>query len=137
MQIERQNASSRPEMRYLSYYGYAHALAYGSSLESIRACETAARREFYNPELHLNLARVYAMSDKTTRALAALETGLRYHPDHAGLRAELVRLDRRAPPALGFLSRDHAVNVWLGRSLGGLLSRRSHSSISSRVAGAS
>ena len=136
IQVERQRAVARPQMRYLSYYGLALAQANGATPEAIRACEAAARRDFFNPDLLLNLGRVYVLAGKTTRALSTFEQGLRLAPSHPALRAELARLDRRQQPPLAFLPRNHSVNRLLGRvraSLrqryaGGLAATRSTSS---------
>lgn len=114
--FERADGAKQPPMIYLSYYGYSMARAEDRpSPESIRACETAARREFMSPELQLNLGRVYAMAGKMSRALAAFEKGLRLNPKHRALREELRRFDRRGRPPVGFLARDHPLNKWMGR----------------------
>jgi tetratricopeptide (TPR) repeat protein len=113
--IERQHSSARPQMRYLSYYGLALAQSRGATPEAIQACETATRRDFFNPDLFLNLGRVYALAGKTTKALAAFEHGLAFAPGHKALRAELTKLDRREPPPLSIVSRNHAANKFLGK----------------------
>jgi hypothetical protein len=113
--IERQQTVTRPEMRYLSYYGLSLALAHGATPEAIRACEVAVRDGFYDPHLLLNLSLVYVMAGKTTKALATLEYGLKRTPYHHGLRSERAKNDRREPPPLSIVSRDHVVNIWLGR----------------------
>lgn len=113
--IERQHGVTRPQMRYLSYYGLSLANSRGATPEAIQACETAARRDFFNPDLILNLGRVYALANKTTKALAALERGLAMAPSHKTMRAELAKLDRRGPPPLSIVSRNHPINKMLGR----------------------
>jgi tetratricopeptide (TPR) repeat protein len=112
---EVQRGVKRPQMRYLSYYGLSRAQAFGATPQSIQACETAARRDFFNPDLLLNLGRVYLLAGKTTKALAAFERGLGIAPSHKGLRAEFTKIDRRAAPPLGIVSRSHPLNKWLGR----------------------
>lgn len=134
MQIERQRAAPRPEMRYLSYFGYAHALAYGAGQEALRACETAAKREFYNAEVFLNYGRVLSMAEKTTRALAAFERGRRLAPTNTALQLEINRLERRRRPPIAFLSRNHAVNIWLGRTLATMRLRSARAVFSPREA---
>ena len=127
MQIERQRGARRPQMRYLSYYGLSMARAHGVTPAAIDACETAARRDFFNPDLQLNLGRVFLLAGKTTRALMAFERGLRLSPRHPALRAELARVDRRKRPAISALPRGHRINQWLGRlraSLGSAPERR-------------
>jgi len=112
---EVQRGVKRPQMRYLSYYGLSRAQAFGATPQAIQACETAARRDFFNPDLLLNLGRVYLLAGKTTKALSAFERGLGLAPTHRGLLAELTRIDRRAAPPLGLVSRSHPLNKWLGR----------------------
>ena len=113
--IERQRGVARPQMRYLSYYGFALAGVHGATPEAVQACETAARRDFFNPDLLLNLGRVYLMAGKTTRALAAFERGLILSPKHSALAQEMTRWNRRKAPPLSMLPRTHPLNHWLGR----------------------
>ncbi len=112
---EVQHGVKRPQMRYLSYYGLSRAQAFGATPQSVQACETATRRDFFNPDLFLNLGRVYLLAGKTTKALAAFERGLDLASSHKGLRAEFAKIDRRAAPPLGIVSRSHPLNKWLGR----------------------
>jgi hypothetical protein len=113
--IERQHGVTRPQMRYLSYYGLSLAQSRGATPDAIQACETASRRDFFNPDLLLNLARVYLLAGKTTKALVALERGLELAPAHKGLLAEHDRVDRREAPPLSMVSRSHPLNKLLGR----------------------
>ncbi len=115
IQIEKQRSAKSPQMRYLSYYGLSLALVHGATPQAIQACETAVRRDFFNPDLYLNLGRVYQLAGKTTRALATFERGLALSPKHRALQDELSRLDRRGLPPLSMLSRKHPLNHWLGR----------------------
>jgi len=113
--IERQHGVTRPQMRYLSYYGLSLAQSRSATPEAIQACETASRRDFFNPDLLLNLGRVYLIAGKTTKALAAFERGLAMAPEHKALRAELGKFERRQPPPLSMVSRNHPFNKALGK----------------------
>lgn len=115
IQAERRRGIRRPQMRYLSFYGLSLALAKGATSEAVRACEVAARSEQATADLFLNLAKVYQMAGKLTRALDACERGLLMDPSHPALRALLSRLDRRRRPPLPFLRRSNALNRWLGK----------------------
>lgn len=115
IQIEKQRSAKTPQMRYLSYYGLSLAITHGATPEAVHACEASVRRDFYNPDLYLNLGRVYLLAGKTTRALATFERGLALAPKHRALRDELAKVDRRAAPPLPMLDRNHALNYWLGR----------------------
>jgi len=112
---EVQHGVKRPQMRYLSYYGLSRAQAFGATPQSIQACETAARRDFFNPDLLLNLGRVYLLAGKTTKALSAFQRGLELAPSHKGLLAEFTKIDRREAPPLGIVSRSHPLNRLLGK----------------------
>ena len=112
---EVQHGVKRPEMRYLSFYGLSRAQSQGITPQAIQACETAARRDAFNPDLFLNLGRVYLLAGKTTKALAAFERGLEAAPTHKGLLAERVKIDRRQPPPLSIVSRAHPLNKMVGK----------------------
>lgn len=118
MLLERGHNVQRQQMRYLSYYGLSIARAERPTPEAIRACETAVDRDSFNPDLYLNLGRVYLMAGKQTKALAAFERGLSIAPDHPELQVQLQITDRRKPPPLSFLSRKHPMNRWLGKVRG-------------------
>lgn len=122
VRVEREHNVVRPQMRYISYLGLSLAQAHRAP-EAIQACEMAARGEPYNPDLLLNLGRVHLMTGRLTLALATLERGRRLAPWHKGIAIELAKVDRRKPPTLRFLSRDHALNKLLGKWRAGLLSR--------------
>jgi tetratricopeptide (TPR) repeat protein len=113
--IERQHGVTRPQMRYLSYYGLSIAQSRSATPEAIQACETAARRDFFNPDLLLNLGRVFLIAGKTSKALASFERGLEMAPSHKALRAELGRFERRQPPPLSMIARQHPINKVLGK----------------------
>lgn len=115
MQLEREHGVRYPEMRYLSCFGLALALAGGSLEEALRACGTALERERDNPDLHLNLARVHLLAQDPSSALQAAVAGLALAPAHQGLRALMGAVERRRRPPLRFLTRDHPVNRVLGR----------------------
>jgi tetratricopeptide (TPR) repeat protein len=122
IRVEREHNVVRPQMRYISYLGLALAQAHRAP-EAIQACEMAARGEPYNPDLLLNLGRVHLMTGKLTLAIATLERGRRLAPWHMAIAIELAKVDRRKPPPLKFLHRDHPLNRVLGKLRAGLLSR--------------
>jgi len=115
VRVEKQRGANRPQMRYLSYYGLAMAMAHGPTPEVIQACRTAAERDFFSPELQLNLGKVYAMAGRATPALEAFERGLKLAPGNRVLWAEKRKLDRRKSPVIASLPRNHGVNRVLGR----------------------
>lgn len=120
MDIEKTRKVQRPQLRYLSYYGLSLARAHRVNREALRACETAARLDPWDPDLRLNLGRVYALAGKTSQALKTLMHGLALSPTHRVLRKELAKLDRRSKPPLSFLKRSHPLNLWIGKVRSGL-----------------
>ena len=109
---ERGRKVQRPQMRYLSYYGLASALSRKPTPESIRACEVAARTDSFNPDLELNLGKVYLLAGRRNKARAAFERGIALSPSHAGIKKELTRMERhdRAGGRRGFAF-DHALDA--------------------------
>jgi thioredoxin-like negative regulator of GroEL len=82
----RERANLRSRMHYLSYYGLSLALAHRPSEHAIGACAKAAAVDPFDLALQHNLATVYVLARKPTRALAVLEQ----------------------------LDRNHLLNRWLG-----------------------
>jgi len=123
MDIEQQRNVRQRKMRYLSYYGLSLAKARRAPEEAIDACLRAVGHDPKDAELYLNLGHVYALAGKTTRALKAFAYGLRLAPDHRQLLEQVTRLERRRPPILRRLDRDHLLNRWLGRLRAGAAPR--------------
>lgn len=117
-----QRASATP-MKYLSYYGLCLAMANGRLSEAMEICEQAVEAEFYNPDLYLNLGKVYLKAGDRARAFGALVRGLQLNPRHPGLIRAIRRLGLRRRPAVRFLGRAHLVNRLLGRLLRGQAQR--------------
>ena len=114
----RQNVESAPI--YLSYYGWSLARFSNRLTEARDFCEAAARREFYNPEVFLNLGRVYLRCGDRSRAFSAFVRGIRLNPRHPGLIQGLRRLGIRQRPVVRFFDRSHPLNRLLGRIRGSL-----------------
>ena len=110
------SAGALPSWRCLSYFGLSLALTNGAGMpEATRACESALKSDKYDAELYFNLGRVYILSGRHGKAIQTFERGLLEEPDHAGLREVLRKAERRASPVLSLLSRNHPLNVYLGR----------------------
>ena len=92
------------------------AVALGErNFESARTlCESAAKQEFFNPELYLNLARVYLSVGRRPEALRYLRRGQMIDPGHVEIREAIADLGMRRLPILPFLPRRHVVNRMLG-----------------------
>jgi len=115
LNLEEKSGNPAPRMKYLSYYGVSLSLAAGRTQEAIEMCEHALTVEFYNPDLYLNLAKVYLAAGQRRRAHKALCQGLRIERRHTGLLNEIRRMGLRRKPLFGFLPRGHILNRVTGR----------------------
>lgn len=112
---EERQASVRRQMKYLSYYGLSLALAYKPKREYVELCERAASQDSFDAELQANLAKVYLLARKKSKALSALVLGIRLDPTNRRLRKMLSSVDRRRAPLVPGLGRDHFLNRTAGR----------------------
>ena len=62
--------------RFRSGYALALALVRGQFLGAVELARAAVRQEFYNPDLYLNLARIYMAFDCKAESVRYLRRGL-------------------------------------------------------------
>jgi tetratricopeptide (TPR) repeat protein len=105
----------RANPRYRSYYGLGLAVVERRFNEGLELCRSAAKEEFFNPELYHNLARVHLAFGFKAEGIRYVRRGLMIDPGNAAMIDELRRLGVRRLPVLRFLPRRHAINRWLGR----------------------
>ena len=113
---ERRRETDHRTCRALSYLALCRAEAEGKAEPWLAVCEKAVKHGSQEPDVYLNLGRLYEKAGKRGRAVESLYRGLRLCPDHPTLLNEYARLERRNVPLLAFLHRDHPVNCWLGRT---------------------
>jgi len=77
-------------------------------------CESAAKQEFFNPDVYLNLARVYLVFGRRSEALRYLRRGQMIDPGNESIRLEMRELGSRRTPIVPFLPRGHPINRALG-----------------------
>lgn len=97
-----------------SLLGVAIARALRDFEESRVLCESAAKQEFFNPDLYLNLSRVYLEFGRKSEALRYLRRGQMIDPGHELIHRTIEELGRRRMPIVPFLPRRHLVNRALG-----------------------
>ena len=102
--------------RYRSSYAMALAFVRGQFLGAVELARAAVRQEFYNPELYLNLARIYLAFDFKADAIRFLRRALMVDPENEAVNAKLATLGVRRRPPLRFLPRGHMLNRFLGRA---------------------
>lgn len=105
----------RANPRYRSFYGLGLALVERRFDRALELCRSAAKEEFFNPELYHNLARVHLAFGFKAEAIRYLRRGLMIDPGNAAMQSELRGLGMRRRPVLSFLPRRHPVNRLLGR----------------------
>jgi len=77
-------------------------------------CESATQQEFFNPDVYLNLARVYLVFGRRSEALRYLRRGQMIDPGNETIKREMRALGRRRIPVVPFLPRRHPINRALG-----------------------
>ena len=97
-----------------SYLGYGLASRKKKYEEGLRHCEEAVRREVWEPETYLNLARTYLLRKELKRAVWALDRGLAMDPDHEEILSLRRKLGRRRKLTFPFLPRGHFLNRLVG-----------------------
>lgn len=99
-----------------SFLGLAIARSDGDFSQARALCEEAAKQEFFNPELYLNLAKVYLRFGRRSEALRYLRRGQMIDPGHQPIREAIASLGRRRLPIVPFLPRRHPLNRALGNA---------------------
>lgn len=101
--------------RFYSYLGYGIARYERRVREGLALCEHAVKREFYQPDNYLNLARTYLLANQRRKAIDAVIAGRQVDRRHRGLARLHRELGIRRPAVLPFLDREHLINRLLGR----------------------
>ena len=115
-----ERAASRPTRgvplpaRYYSYLGCAQARVENRVKEGLTYCEHAARDEFWDPEIWVNLSRTRLLADNRRGAVRAVNEGLAIDPTMKSLLFLCRELGVRQPPVISFLSRANPLNYLLG-----------------------
>jgi predicted Zn-dependent protease len=113
-QLRAAHAAASDHAQIRSFLGLAIARSESDFPAARELCEAAAKQEFFNPELYLNLAKVYLRFGRRSEALRYLRRGQMIDPGHAGIQRAIASLGRRRLPIVPFLPRRHPVNRVLG-----------------------
>ncbi|MCP4037453.1 MAG: hypothetical protein GY733_10990 [bacterium] len=107
--------NANPEhARARSYLGVCVAISERRFEDAVALCTSASKQEFFNPEVYLNLARVYLHFGFKVEGRRFLLRGQMIDPANEQIAAVLATLGQRVEPVLRFLPRRHFVNRWLG-----------------------
>lgn len=111
---ESERNGSLPSLFY-SYLGFGIAKFDRRTSEGLTLCRHALKKEFYQPENYVHLARTLLLTGDRKGAVATLERGLRLLPGHVELERLRIEMGRRRRPVVRFLSRHNILNLILGR----------------------
>jgi len=100
---------------FLSYYGLILAIGEGNFQDAINFCRAAILKAAHDPELYVNLCRVYSKAGQRKKALETLLEGLHQDRGNQRLLLEMKKMGCRRKPVFNFLSRDHFLNKTVGR----------------------
>ena len=98
----------------MSYYAWSLAVEEKKYENAASLALIAVKREFYNPEVYLNLGRIFVLSGRKGAAVKAFKKGLALDSKYARIWSELRSLGLRRPAPLSFLSRSNFINVYIG-----------------------
>lgn len=98
-----------------SFYGLALALGAGDWGRGRRLCEDAIADGTLDPELYVNLARVYLQLGRRDLAIEALETARAVDPEYRLALQLLQQVGQRRPPVFSFLTRSNPLNRLAGK----------------------
>lgn len=100
--------------RARSYLGVCVGICDRRFENAVALCTSASKQEFFNPEVYLNLARVYLHFGFKTEGRRFLLRGQMIDPANIEIASALEQLGARLSPVLRFLPRRHFINRWLG-----------------------
>jgi len=101
--------------RLLSYYGVCLAEVKGKVADGLEFCKTSISKDRFHADHYANLARVYIVGKARKKAIDALKKASTFDGDNT-LAGDLWKeIGKRKSPPVGFLRRDHPLNVIIGR----------------------
>jgi tetratricopeptide (TPR) repeat protein len=100
---------------YLSFLGLAIARAERKWDQSSELCEIAVQLKRSEVQFHLNLAEVYQLAGRRSKAIDTLDAALELFNDDERLKRARGRVEKRSTPVLSFLDRDNVLNKHLGK----------------------
>ena len=103
------------DSRFLSYRGLLLAICERRMSEGVSLCKQAISLAPSDPDVHLNLVRIYKSTGRRESAITVLRAAIRGGVKHKSLMREIQFLSPRSSPPLKSLHRDHALNKVLGK----------------------
>lgn len=103
----------------MSYYALCLLKVEDNYEKAVALSLMAAEKEFYNPEIFLNLGRIFLVKNQKQFAIKAFKRGLKFDQGDEAILREIKRLGVRKKPLLSFLPRENTANRILGRIVRG------------------
>lgn len=103
------------DARFLSYRGLLLAIRERRVSEGTAMCKRAITLASSEPQMYLNLARLYTSTGQRQNAVMTLRRAIRSGAKNKAVMKEIQRLSPRALPPIRSLHRDHVLNDVLGR----------------------
>ena len=113
-ELERAFKFDRDDPVYMSYFGVCAARRWGEVGQGLELCTKAIKKEFYRPELYVNLSRVYIVANNKRGAITVVRKGLFHDAENDDLHDLLVELGVRRKPVIPFFKRSNPLNHILG-----------------------
>ncbi len=99
---------------YRSYFGYCLGQVEGDFDRAVHFCRQASDSRPFDPDLHVNLGRVYRLKGDRAAAHRAFSQAWHLCKGHPTAAAELARMGVRRPAVIPLIPRSHWCNRWLG-----------------------
>ncbi len=110
VRIFEKNLSSSLSPNDISFYALSLAASEEDYDRAVNMCILAAEKEFYNPEIYLNLGKTLLLSGKKIKALKVFRKGLKFDEANKAIRMEIKKLGLRRAPIISFLPRGNVLN---------------------------
>ena len=102
------------EALFASYLGVTLVKA-GILGRGFELCKLAVRKRPFNGDVLYNLGQAYVFANNRAQARKAFLLGAKSSRDGEPFLDALLHMGVRRKPLIGFLSRDHLLNRWLGK----------------------
>ncbi len=100
---------------YLSFLGLSIARAERKWDQACELCEIAVQVKRQESQFHLNLAEVYQLAGRRSKAIDTLDAALELFSSDERLKRARSRVEKRRSPVLSFLDRENPLNKHLGK----------------------
>ncbi|MBI5561095.1 MAG: hypothetical protein HY883_07475 [Deltaproteobacteria bacterium] len=115
LSIFEEDGCHRDDPLATSYYALALSVVRKEYEGALSLSIWAAKKEFYNPEIYLNIGKICLLMGRKDLAFRAFKKGLRIDKTHKGIISQLKKLGIRRAPAIPQLPRRHILNKIVGR----------------------